>query len=91
MGCILSKARVVDDGVFLVAARRLASLVSEDRLTAGAIYPNQSDLRSVSARIAEAVIQEVRRGQTGQAAGDEKISELVGSAMWYPEYSSWEC
>jgi malic enzyme len=90
LGCILSKARVVDDGVFLVAARRLARLVSQDRLAAGAIYPDQSDLRIVSARIAEAVIQEVSRGPTGQAVGVDRTSDLVRGAMWYPEYSSWE-
>jgi malic enzyme len=86
LGCVLSKARIVDDGVFLVAARRLASLVSQDRLATGAIYPDQSDLRSVSARIAEAVVQEVNRGRAGQAVSDERISELVRDAMWFPEY-----
>jgi malic enzyme len=86
LGCVLSKARIVDDRVFLVAARRLASLVSQDRLATGAIYPDQSDLRSVSARIAEAVVQEVNRGRAGQAVSDERISELVRDAMWFPEY-----
>jgi malate dehydrogenase (oxaloacetate-decarboxylating)(NADP+) len=90
LGCILSQAHVVNEDVFLVAARRLASLVSQDRLESGAIYPDQSELRTVSARIAEAVIQEVSRGQSGQAVSDEKISELVGDAMWFPEYSIYE-
>jgi malic enzyme len=90
LGCMLSKARVVDDNIFLVAARRLARLVSQDRLAAGAIYPDQSDLRTVSARIAEAVIQEVSRGRTGAAVGDERISALVRGAMWCPEYSMLE-
>jgi malic enzyme len=87
LGCILSQAQVVYDSVFLVAARRLASLVSQDRLAAGAIYPDQSELRAVSARIAEAVIHEVRRQQTGRTVDDETTPELVRGAMWYPEYS----
>src|SRR3972149_417269 len=52
LGCILARTDVVDDVVFLVAARRLASLVSQDRLNVGAIFPDQSELRSVAARIA---------------------------------------
>jgi malic enzyme len=88
LGCILSQARVVDDGVFLVAARRLASLVSQDRLAVGAIYPDQSELRAVSARIAEAVISEVNRRGAGRAVSDAAIPELVSNAMWYPDYST---
>ena len=45
LGCILSQAQVVDDGVFLVAARQLASMVPQSRLATGAIYPDQSELR----------------------------------------------
>jgi malic enzyme len=85
LACILSKAQVVDDRVFLVAARQLANLVSQDRLAQGAIYPPQSELRSVSARIAEAVIREV--GKTGRAMSDTAIAELVSGAMWYPDYA----
>ena len=88
LGCILAQARVVDDGVFLVAARQLASLVSQDRLATGAIYPDQSELRAVSARIAEAVIGEVNRQGAGRAASDDAIAELVSNAMWYPDYST---
>jgi malate dehydrogenase (oxaloacetate-decarboxylating) len=89
LGCILSQARVVNDGVFLVAARRLASLVSQERLAAGAIYPAQNELRAVSARIAEAVIGEVNRQGAGRAVSDEAIPDLVSNSMWYPDYSTY--
>jgi malic enzyme len=88
LGCILSQAQVIDDAVFFVAARRLASLVSQDRLAAGAIYPDQSELRAVSARIAEAVMHEISRQGAGCAVSDEVIPEMVSRAMWYPDYSN---
>jgi malic enzyme len=88
LGCILAQASAVHDAVFLVAARRLAGLVSQDRLAAGAIYPDQSELRSVSARIAEAVIREVSRNGAGRTVSDDTITETVSNAMWYPDYSS---
>jgi malic enzyme len=88
LGCILAQAREVDDGVFLIAAHRLASLVSQARLATGAIYPDQSELRAVSARIAEAVVGEVSRQGAGPAISDDAIVELVSRAMWYPDYST---
>jgi malic enzyme len=86
LGCILSKAHVVEDDVFLVAAQRLATLVSQQRLETGAIYPDQSELRTVSACVAEAVVREVRRNQADRETGNDWIAELVSNAMWYPTY-----
>jgi malic enzyme len=86
LGCILSKVGVIEDDIFLVAAQRLAALVSHERLQSGVIYPDQSELRTVSACIAEAVVREVRREQTDREAGNEWIAELVSDAMWYPTY-----
>jgi malic enzyme len=88
LGCILSQARMVDDEVFLVAAHELASMVSAERLAAGAIYPDQSELRAVSARIAEAVVREVNRQRIGRPVSDDAVGELVHSAMWYPDYAN---
>jgi malic enzyme len=86
LGCILSKARVIEDDIFLVAAQRLATLVSQQRLESGAIYPDQSELRTVSACLAEAVVRDVRREQTDREADNDGIAELVSNAMWYPTY-----
>jgi malic enzyme len=86
LGCILSRVRVIDDDLFLVAAQRLAGLVSQHRLAMGAIYPDQSELRAVSAAVAEAVIKEVIRRRTDRETSDDGIPELVRSAMWYPAY-----
>jgi malic enzyme len=86
LGCIVAQTRVVDDSVFLVAARQLANLVSPDRLASGAIYPDQSELRAVSASIAETVVREVARQGAGHGASDDSIPELIRAAMWYPTY-----
>ena len=88
LGCILAQARMIPDVVFLAAARTLSRLVPQDRLDAGAIYPSQSELRTVSASIAEAVIRELNHQGTGRAVSDDSIAALVRDAMWYPEYST---
>jgi len=55
IGCILSRASVIQDRLFLTSAWQLAEMVPQSRLEVGAIYPDQRELRSVAAHIAEAV------------------------------------
>jgi malic enzyme len=88
LGCILSQARDIDDDIFLTAAQRLASLISPNRLNVGAIYPDQSELRAVSAAIAESVVCEVFRRQGDGKASEAGITDLVKNAMWYPAYAN---
>jgi malic enzyme len=86
LGTLLSQVRSVNDEVFLVAARTLAEYVSDARLEAGALYPEQSELRAVSARIAAAVVRHGSHSGLGRRVADEHVDALVASAIWYPEY-----
>jgi malic enzyme len=86
LGCILSRLAVIDDDIFLVAAEQLASLVPEERLAIGAIYPNQSELRSVSAAVAAAVVSHIHRQRREPALDDARIADSVKAAMWFPGY-----
>ena len=89
LGCILSGVQEVTDPLFLAAARRLADCVGQDRLDAGAIYPDQKELRSVAAHVATAVIGIVQSMQGGQPESRESIEQMVREAMWFPEYPAY--
>ncbi len=86
LGCILSQAHQVTDKMFLVAAKTLADCVPQDRLDAGAVYPCQSKLRYVSARIAAAVMRQARVDGVGRLMHDDAIEPLIERSMWFPEY-----
>ena len=88
LGCILSGVAKVTDELFLAAAHSLAACVGQDRLDLGAIYPDQTELRNVAARIATAVIGHVQR-EGKQAELADRNAQRVQDAMWYPEYPNY--
>ena len=86
LGAIVSESREVSDSMFLVAAKALATCVSEDDLADGRIYPDQSQLRRVARTIAAEVIREARRLNLGRMIPDEAIEAALDSFIWYPNY-----
>ncbi|HEX8026409.1 MAG TPA: malic enzyme-like NAD(P)-binding protein, partial [Candidatus Limnocylindrales bacterium] len=78
LGAIVASAAAIPDDAFLVAARTLASVVSDERLAAGAIYPSIADLRPVSRAIAIAVATALGR--------TDDVAAAVEAAMWQPDY-----
>ena len=86
LGTVLSGAPEVDEPVFLIAARTLADCVSAERLALGALFPEQSELRAVSRRIAAAVVRHASERNLGRRFPDEEIEQVVETASWYPEY-----
>jgi len=90
LGAILSEAHEVAPSMFLGAARTLASFVSEERLRQGALYPDQSELRTVSRAIACGVIREARDNNIGRMIPDGEIEKRIDESMWFPEYVEYE-
>ena len=86
LGVIASRARVVTEAMFLVAATTLAGLVPADRLAVGALYPGLADLRQVSRAIAIAVATEARDSGVSRLAPGEDVTAAVDAAIWSPDY-----
>lgn len=91
LGAILSEASEVPESFFMVAAKTLAECMTPERLESGALYPDQSALREISARIAGNVMREAKRLNIGRILPDEEIDRCVQESMWYPEYLEYEC
>jgi malic enzyme len=86
LGCIVAEAHEVTGLMFLAAARELADSVTADRLAAGALYPDQADLRTISRKIAAATVRQARDERVGRRIPDKDIDDHVARAMWFPEY-----
>jgi malic enzyme len=55
-------------------------------LSAGSLFPPPSEIRRVTAAIAEAVVRKARDERAGRQIPDEAIPEVVADAMWQPDY-----
>ncbi len=86
LGSVLAQATQVTDQMLLVAAKTLAACVDQARLDVGAVYPDVSMLRAVSAQIAAAVIRQARQDGVGRLVQDGAIMPLVERSMWFPQY-----
>ncbi|MCH7591922.1 MAG: NAD-dependent malic enzyme [Planctomycetes bacterium] len=86
LACILSQAKEVTDRMFLVASRALADCITEERLDAGAVFPDQDDLRNVTRKVALAVMREAQQESSGRHASDKELEQTITDAMWFPEY-----
>jgi malic enzyme len=86
LGVMLARLRSVPDEVFYLAARTLADCVSQDRLASGALYPDQSELRPASARIAAAVLRWAGERGLGAPVPEDRVDALVAASQWWPDY-----
>ncbi len=86
LGVLVAGAKLVTDSMFTVAAQALANLVSPEDLSKGALFPPLTQLRSVTATLAAAVVREAGRLGLGAPIADGDVERLVDEAMWFPDY-----
>jgi malic enzyme len=86
LGVAIAEAREVTTEMFHIASATLASLVSQERLDLGAIYPHQSELRRVSFEIACAVVRYASEHDLGRRIDPAEVEATVRAAVWDPSY-----
>ena len=86
LGVTASRARLVTDEMFLVAAKALAAEVSQADLALGRVYPPLSDVRRVSLAIACAVAEEAYAKGLAEAPRPANLREHVAVMMYEPKY-----
>jgi malic enzyme len=86
LGVCVSKARHVSDGMFLEAARALATHVTEADIAESAVYPQLTTIRDCSHSVACAVIRRAVKEGHADPEALVNLEEAVRRAMWFPEY-----
>ena len=86
LGVTVSGARHVTDEMFAAAAKALAEEVTEEDLAKGCIYPPLTHVRTVSARIAEAVAEIAYERGLATEPRPADLAETVRASMYQPVY-----
>jgi malate dehydrogenase (oxaloacetate-decarboxylating)(NADP+) len=89
LGVVTARASRVTDGMFMAAARTLASCVGEDDLAQGSLYPPLGRVREVSAHIAASVVEVALRDGLAEIDRPANLLEYVRSQMYDPTYTSY--
>lgn len=86
LGVCVGRAKHVSDGMFLDAAKALATHVTEADIKESAVYPQLSTIRDCSHTVACAVIRRAVKEGYADPEVLTGLEETVRRAMWYPEY-----
>jgi len=76
----------VTDEMFDVAARTLASMVTENDLALGRVYPDLNRIREVSAAIAVAVAEVAFARGLARLSRPADLVSHVAAAIYQPQY-----
>ncbi len=86
LGAISCHASRISEAMFLAAARTLASLVAQERIDSGSLYPALTDIRGVSAEIAVAVAEQAYVEGVAKLPRPNDIREYIIGKMYDPRY-----
>ncbi|CAM6097421.1 unnamed protein product [Calypogeia fissa] len=99
LGTQLCGAHHITDGMLHAAAEALASVMDDESVKKGIIYPPISKIRDITARVAKAVIEEALKEDVAEGYRDlsarelkelvetDGVLEFIYKNMWCPEYS----
>ena len=87
LGALVVESAEVSERMFLVAARTLANLVTDDDLALGRIYPSLTLIREVSVKIATEVAKEaIHAGLAAIQLDDDEVETVVRQSLYRPAY-----
>ena len=89
LGVVATGATRVTDAMFVTAAKALASLLREEELAEGRIYPSLKRIHEVSLKIAVAVAEEAYQSKLATQPRPADLTAFIQAHMFKPEYSDY--
>lgn len=86
LGAIISQAKMIPDELFLVAAQKLAELVSENNIQRGTLYPPLREIRNLSLSIAVVVAEKAYELGIAQNNKPDNLKQFISNYMFDPNY-----
>ena len=86
LGAVVSEASLISEDMFLIAAKTLADMVSDEDLAVGSIYPPLHNIRAVSLQIAIAVAEEVIASNVSSIQKPDNLRQMIEDYMYEPTY-----
>lgn len=86
LGAIACNAKTIPEEFFLTAAKALASLVTEDDLNMGELYPPLKNIREVSVHIAVAVANKAYEMNLARDPKPDNIQKYIEEYLYDPTY-----
>lgn len=87
LGVTVSKARLITESMFLVAAQALSNQILPEEIENGAIYPSIHRVRAVSLAIAVAVCQIAKQaGLAEEKLPEADLAGYIATKMYDPRY-----
>lgn len=81
-----TQASRIPDQAFAVAARALASMVSDEQFTKGLIYPPMANIRDAAVVVANAVTEYLFNEGLARVERPADVAAFVRDHIWQPEY-----
>lgn len=88
-GSVISKPKQIQDDLFIIAAETLASMVSDEDLQNGLLYPPLNQIREISIQIATKVAQKVFATNGNETQLIENVEKTIREQAFVPEYKSY--
>jgi malate dehydrogenase (oxaloacetate-decarboxylating)(NADP+) len=87
LGAVACQATKITDSMFYIASKTLAKTVSNEEIARGQVYPDITQIREVSKRIAVEVCKIAFKEKLARIEEPENLEEFVSDQMYTPYYA----
>ena len=89
LGIVLTRSKFIPNDLFLVAAKTLAGLVTNEELSRGQLYPSLSGIRNVSKTIAINIAKKAISSGLTNIKNSDNFEKHLETLIYNPEYQDY--